>query len=55
MWEQGIGTFPVAFTEDGDEWAYHLKNAMGGSGFQRISGTDGAGGRWRWGRPWMDL
>ncbi|MFF3129913.1 hypothetical protein ACFVRD_49015 [Streptomyces sp. NPDC057908] len=51
MWEQAIGTFPVAFTEDGDEWAYHLKNAMGGSGFQRISGTDGAGGPVAMGPP----
>jgi hypothetical protein len=52
VWEQDIGTFPVAFTEDGDEWAHHLEKAMGGgSGFRSVSGTDGAGGPVEMGPP----
>ncbi|MGW3251445.1 hypothetical protein ACWDCX_12820 [Streptomyces fungicidicus] len=51
MWEQDIGCFPVAFAEDGDEWAHHLGNVMGGSGFHRISGTDGVGGPVEMGPP----
>ncbi|KUO10292.1 hypothetical protein AQJ58_20220 [Streptomyces sp. DSM 15324] len=53
MWEQGIGTFPVDFTEHGNEWAHHLGNAMGG-GFRSISGTDSHGGPVEMGPPLDD-
>ena len=53
MWEQNIGTFPVDFTEHGNEWAHHLGNAMGG-GFRRTSGTDSHGGPVEMGPPLDD-
>ncbi|MEV8393459.1 MULTISPECIES: hypothetical protein [unclassified Streptomyces] len=53
VWEQSIGTFPVDFTEHGNEWAHHLGNAMGG-GFRSISGTDSHGGPVEMGPPLDD-
>ncbi|MET7981691.1 MULTISPECIES: hypothetical protein [unclassified Streptomyces] len=50
MWEQDIGTFPVDFTEHGNEWAHHLGNAMGG-GFSRGRGPDYDGGPVEMGPP----
>ncbi|MGW6214998.1 hypothetical protein [Streptomyces sp. NPDC055109] len=50
MWEQDIGTFPVDFTEQGNEWAYHLGNVMGG-GFRSTSGTDSNSGPVEMGPP----
>ena len=41
MWEQGIGVFPVLFTEQGDEWSYHLRAELTGDGHMAARGTDG--------------
>ncbi len=41
MWEQDIGVFPVLFTEQGDEWSYHLRAELTADGHMAARGTDG--------------
>jgi hypothetical protein len=41
MWEQPIGTFPVDFEKQGDEWMHHLAVELTGSHHIGGTGTDG--------------
>jgi hypothetical protein len=44
MWEKHIGVFPVSWTEQGDEWAFHLATALTGSGYLGGQGSSMGGG-----------
>lgn len=41
MWEQDIGTFPVSWPEQTDEWLLHLERVL--TGVQWVSGLGGKG------------
>lgn len=39
VWEKHIGVLPVSWTEQGDEWEFHLANALGGPGYLEGQGS----------------
>jgi hypothetical protein len=44
VWEKHIGVLPVSWTEQGDEWKFHLANALTGSGYLGGQGSSMGGG-----------
>jgi hypothetical protein len=42
VWEQPIGTYPVDFVKQGDEWTYHLAVELTGNKHINARGTDGS-------------
>src|SRR5215471_12994482 len=43
MWEKHIGVLPVSWTEQGDEWEFHLANSLAGSGYMGGQGSSMGG------------